>query len=122
MRVRRMRDCGQRGGVFRSRVILGNDQVHTLVTGVGMKILIRNWEPRLFMILEVVQNLETKGQTIQKSVFHEGRGVTERSVDETRIAVGGLDDPGLLRGGVLVVCVDIAVEFKVINMFVHSTA
>lgn len=91
----------QRRGVFRSKVILGNDQVHTLVAGVGMKVLIRNWEPRLFMILEVVQNLETKGKTIQKSVFHEGRGVTERSVDETRIAVWGVDDPGLLRGWVV---------------------
>lgn len=85
MRVRRMKDCGQRVGVFKSRIVLGNNQVHGLATGVGMKVLIRNWEPRLlFMILEVV---ETKGKTIQKSVFHEGRGVTKRSVDEARIGV-----------------------------------
>lgn len=90
MRVRRMKDCGQRVGVFKSRLVLGNDQVHGLATGVGMKVFIRNWEPRLlFMILEVVQNLETKGKTIQKSVFHEERGVTKRSVDEARIGVRG---------------------------------
>ena len=52
---------------------------------VGVEVMMRNWLPRLLlMILKVVQNHETKGKaTVQKSVFHEGRGVTESSVDET---------------------------------------
>lgn len=65
-----MGDCGQRVGVFRSGVILSNDQVRRLATEVETKVMMRTWESRLlFMTPEVVQNLETKGETtIQKEV------------------------------------------------------
>lgn len=65
-----MGDCGQGVGVFRSGVVLSNDQVHRLATGVGTKVMMRTWEPiLLFMTPEVVQNLETNGETtIQKEV------------------------------------------------------
>lgn len=69
-KVGRMGDCGQRVGVFRSGVILSNDQVRRLATEVETKVMMRTWESRLlFMTPEVVQNLETKGETtIQKEV------------------------------------------------------
>lgn len=56
--------------VVRSGVILSNDQVRRLATEVETKVMMRTWESRLlFMTPEVVQNLETKGETtIQKEV------------------------------------------------------
>lgn len=89
-----------RVNAFRSRVVLSNDQVHRLPIEVGMKVMMRNWGPRLLLkILQVVQNLETKKKaTIQKSVFHERMGVTESSVDKTIRREGRLPRTSRRRG------------------------
>lgn len=42
-KVGRMGDCGQRVGVFRSGVILSNDQVRRLATEVETKVMMRTW-------------------------------------------------------------------------------
>lgn len=80
-----MGDGGQEVGVS-SRVIVSNNQVCRLATRGGMTVMIRSWEPRLrsrSLKLSRILIPKRRETTIQKSVFHEGRGVTERSGDET---------------------------------------
>lgn len=98
-----MGDCGQEVGVS-SRVIVSNNQVCRLATRGGMTVMIRSWEPRLlFTVLEVVQNLDTK----EKRDHHPKVSLPWRKGRDWEVrrwnnaGRGGVDDPKLLRDGVV---------------------